>query len=74
MNTLVVIILAITGLILAPFILKAVALAIWQVIEIPYRIVMLGVYGLAYVLISIWEAVVWIAKLLQRIWIWLFRR
>ncbi len=35
---------------------------------------MIVIYGLAYVLISIWEAVVWLAKFLKRIWIWLFRR
>jgi hypothetical protein len=72
MDTLVVIILSIIGLAIAPFFIKAIALAIWQVIEIPYRIVMMVFYASAYVLISIWEAVVWIVKLLRRIW--LFRR
>ena len=74
MNTIVVIILTIIGLAIAPFLIKAVALSIWQVIEIPYRIAMLVIYAFLYVVVSIWEAVVWIAQRLWRIWIWLFRR
>lgn len=58
MNTIVVIILTIIGLAIAPFLIKAVALSIWQVIEIPYRIVMLVIYAFLYLLVSIWEAIV----------------
>lgn len=74
MEIIVVIILIIIGLAIAPFFIKAVALAIWQVVETPYRMVMVVFYASAYVLISIWEAVVWIAQRLGRIWIWLCRR
>lgn len=74
MNTIAFIILTIIGLAITPFILKAVVLAIWQVVEIPYRIVMLTIYGSLYVLISIWEGIVWAVKLPGRVCKWLCSR
>lgn len=59
---------------LLPIAFRIAIQVIWNFVEIPYRVVMLAVYASAYVLISIWEAIVWTVKCLGRIGNWLFGR
>jgi len=73
-TTIVTIILAAIGLSILPFFLKAVALALWEIIEIPFRIVMIVVYAIAYLAITLWEALVWLIRLPLKIARWVISR
>lgn len=53
----------IVGLIVLRYIIPAILQAIWEVIEIPYRVLMITYYSLAYVIITAWEVTVWILRL-----------
>lgn len=70
MNIIFAILVSIAAIVALPIVATMFIRAIWEILEIPYRIVMIVFYGSCYLIITAWEVVVWLALLPFKISDW----